>query len=195
MMDVVTWLQQRLDALLPFVQIAVIIAVAIGLQRLARQLIGRAVKRYGLPEELLIGSQRLSGFIIYLIAGLACLERLGASMAMIWAAFTGFAAVAAVAFFAAWSVLSNIFCTVLIFITRPFRIYDYIEVLEGGDKPGLRGRVIDINLIYSTLEEMGTGTLLQIPNNMFFQRTLRRWRRGTLPPPPNPPPSGGENSA
>src|SRR5690625_1583146 len=88
MMDVVTWLQQRLDALLPFVQIAVIIAVAIGLQRLARQLIGRAVKRYGLPEELLIGSQRLSGFIIYLIAGLACLEGVGACSPRVWAAIT-----------------------------------------------------------------------------------------------------------
>src|SRR5690625_6374076 len=130
MMDVVTWLQKRLDALHPFVQSAVIIAGASGLQRLARQLIGRAVKRYGLPEELLIGSQRLSGFIIYLIAGLACLERLGASMAMIWAAFTGFAAVAAVAFFAAWSVLSNIFCMVLIVVTRPFRIYPHTALAE-----------------------------------------------------------------
>ena len=91
----------------------------------------------------------------------------------------GFATVGAVAFFAAWSVLSNIFCMLLIATTRPFRLHDQIEVLESGDKPGLKGRVLDINLIYTTLEESGengAGTLLQIPNSLFFQRITRRWQ-------------------
>ena len=62
---------------------------------------------------------------------------------------------------------------------RPFRLHDYIEVLENGEKPGLKGRVIDVNLIYTTLQETGDGhegTVLQLPNNLFFQRTVRRWR-------------------
>jgi len=84
-------------------------------------------------------------------------------------------------------VLSNIFCTMLIFSTNQFRINDHIEVLENGEKPGLKGRVIDINLIYTTLEEGAAdastpATVLQVPNNMFFQRAVRRWR-GTEPPP------------
>ena len=97
---------------------------------------------------------------------------------VLWTAFTGFAAVGAVAFFAAWSVLSNIFCALLIFTTRPFRLGDRIELLENGEKPGLKGQVIDINLIYTTLQEIGgpaEGTLMQIPNSLFFQRGLRRW--------------------
>ena len=88
--------------------------------------------------------------------------------------------VGAVAFFAAWSVLSNIFCALLILTTRPFRLYDYIEVLENGDKPGLRGRVIDINFVYTTLQEThanGDDTVLQVPNSQFFQRSTRRWRQ------------------
>ncbi|MNO09860.1 hypothetical protein D3C81_2333510 [compost metagenome] len=39
--------------------------------------------------------------------------------------------------------------------------------------------MIDVNLIYTTLQETGNGhegTVLQMPNNMFFQRTVRRWR-------------------
>ena len=38
--------------------------------------------------------------------------------------------------------------------------------------------MIDINLIYTTLQEIGgpaEGTLMQIPNSLFFQRGLRRW--------------------
>ena len=62
--------------------------------------------------------------------------------------------VGAVAFFAAWSVLSNLFCALLIFTVRPFRIGNYIEVLDTADKPGAKGRVVDINLLYTTLRTM-----------------------------------------
>ena len=92
----------------------------------------------------------------------------------------------AVAFFAAWSVLSNIFCAVLIFSTRLFRLQDHIEVLENGEKPGLKGRVVDINLIYTSLQEVEAdasdgGSVLQIPNSLFFQRSVRRWRGNSVP--------------
>lgn len=122
--------------------------------------------------------------LIYVSAFLLALGRLGVSGSVLWTALTGFTAVAAVAFFAAWSVLSNIFCSVLILTTRPFRVHDHIEVLENGDKPGLRGRVIDINLLYTTLLEedaLRGDTVLQIPNSQFFQRTTRRWRSGSPP--------------
>ena len=113
------------------------------------------------------------------------LDRFGVSGTVLWTAFTGFAAVAAVAFFAAWSVLSNIFCTLLIFTARPFRLHDHVELLENGEKPGLKGQVVDINLIYTTLRE-GTGgerQELQVPNRLFFQRVVRRWREGSPPRP------------
>ena len=138
-------------------------------------------------------ARRVSGFLIYGGALLWSLERLGVSGTVLWTAFTGFAAVGAVAFFAAWSVLSNFFCALLIFTSRMFRIDDVVEVLENGEKPGLRGRVLDINLVYTTLEESGTeaaGTTLQIPNSLFFQRSVRRWHgsRPVLPGvPPGPP--------
>ena len=98
----------------------------------------------------------------------------------------------AVAFFAAWSVLSNLFCALLIFTVRPFRIGDYIEVLDTAEKPGAKGRVVDINLLYTTLEDHdaadGQPAWLQIPNALVFQRVVRRFR-GVLPPPapPSPP--------
>jgi small-conductance mechanosensitive channel len=76
-------------------------------------------------------------------------------------------------------VLSNLFCALLILTTRPFRLGDYVELLESGDKPGLKGKVIDINLVYTTLRELESErsqAVLQVPNNLFFQRTVRRWR-------------------
>ena len=122
-----------------------------------------------------------------IIAGsvLLILERLGVSARVLWSAFTGFATVGAVAFFAAWSVLSNLFCAFLIFTVGPFRVGDHIEVLDTAEKPGALGRVVDINLLYTTLEDAtaaAPGTLIQIPNSLIFQRVVRRWRMGTPVP-------------
>jgi small-conductance mechanosensitive channel len=173
------WTQTWLDVIVPVGQVALILIAAWLLRTLVRRLIQRLCLRYNLPPEIAISARRVSSFLIYFAALLLALERLGVSGTVLWTAFTGFAAVAAVAFFAAWSVLSNIFCTLLIFTTRPFRLHDQIELLESGDKPGLKGRVLDINLIYTTLEEVRddhAGPVLQIPNSLFFQRVTRRWR-------------------
>ena len=180
------WVQGWLDTIMPIGQVLLIVLAAWLLQRLVRLLVRRLVDGRGLPLEMAVVLRRLSASLIAAAALLLILEWMGVSGMVLWTAFTGFAAVGAVAFFAAWSVLSNIFCAVLIFSTRLFRLQDHIEVLENGEKPGLKGRVVDINLIYTTLQEVEAdasdgGSVLQIPNSLFFQRSVRRWRGNTAP--------------
>ncbi len=176
-----SWMHQWIGTLQVLLNIVAILAVAWLMRLLARHLLARVGRHYTLPLQLEIAARRLSNFLIWTTSLVLILDQLGVSATVLWTAFTGFAAVGAVAFFAAWSVLSNIFCTLLIFTTRPFRIGDTIELVENGEKPGFKGRVIDVNLIYSTLEETsGTGNnLVQIPNSLFFQRATRRWRPNT----------------
>ncbi len=179
-----SWPRQWVDVLVPLATIG----VALILQRLSWRLIQRVGQGYALHQALLVGARRVSAFLIYMAATLVILEQLGVSGSVLWTAFTGFAAVAAVAFFAAWSVLSNIFCSMLIFATRLFRLLDYIELMESSDKPTMKGRVRDINLIFTTLEEIDgagqlTGSVLQVPNSLFFQRAVRRWQMQDLPQP------------
>ncbi len=176
-----SWMHQWIGTFQVLLNIVAILAVAWLMRLLARHLLARVGRHYTLPLQLEIAARRLSNFLIWTTSLVLILDQLGVSATVLWTAFTGFAAVGAVAFFAAWSVLSNIFCTLLIFTTRPFRIGDTIELVENGEKPGFKGRVIDVNLIYSTLEETsGTGNnLVQIPNSLFFQRATRRWRPST----------------
>ena len=192
-----TWVQDWLGTVLPIGEVLLVLAVAWLLQRLVRAIVRRLVANRGLPLEMATVLRRVSATLISCAAVLLVLERMGVSGTVLWTAFTGFAAVGAVAFFAAWSVLSNIFCTVLIFSTRPFRLQDHIELLENGEKPGLKGRVVDINLIYTTLLEVGAdasdeGSVLQVPNSLFFQRTVRRWRGHGVPARWLPPAPSGD---
>ena len=186
------WVQDWLEVIVPGLQILLILLAAWLLQRVLRRIVRRASEHYQVPDELLVPMNGLIRWFIVAGALLLVLERLGVSATVLWTAFTGFATVGAVAFFAAWSVLSNLFCALLIFTVRPFRIGDYIEVLDTAEKPGAKGRVVDINLLYTTLEDhgasQGSAAWLQIPNALVFQRVVRRFR-GVLPPPapPSPP--------
>jgi small-conductance mechanosensitive channel len=178
------WAQQWFGILVPGLQILLILLLAWLLQRLLRRFIGRIGPRYRLPMEVLIPLRGVLSWLIMGSAVLMVLERLGVSATVLWTAITGFAAVAAVAFFAAWSVLSNLFCAVLIFTVGPFRLGDRVELLDAADKPGVKGRVVSINMLYTTLEDLdeaNNGALLQIPNTLFFQKVMRRWRGNELP--------------
>ena len=173
------WGHDWLDIIEPGLQILLIVLVALLLHHTLRRLLWRAVRRYHWPVEVMMP---IRGVVRWLIMGgafLMILERLGVSATVLWTAFSSFAAVGAVAFFAVWSVLSNFFCALLIFTMRPYRLGDYIEIIDSADKPGARGRVIEINMLFTTLEDHDApepGTRVQVPNTLVFQRVVRHWR-------------------
>ena len=178
------WAQDWLEIIVPGGQIALILVAAWLLQNLLGRLLTRAGRHYQIPLELQMPIHGLMRWTIFAATLLLVLERLGVSAAVLWTGFTGFVTVGAVAFFAAWSVLSNLFCAFLIFTVGPFRLGDTIELLDTAEKPGAKGRVVDINLLYTTLEDATrgqTGVLLQIPNALIFQRVLRRWEPAIAP--------------
>jgi small-conductance mechanosensitive channel len=173
-----------IEPLLLGLQILLILLVGYASQRLVGRFLTRLGERYPFPPELLV---LLRGGLRWLIMGsafVAVLGRLGVSAAVLWAALSGFVAVAAVAFFAMWSVLSNLLCAVFIFTIGPFRIGDMVELVDTTDKPGIKGRVTAINLMFTTLiepAELG-GALVQVPNSQFFQKSIRRWRGADVLP-------------
>ena len=176
------WAHDSLDLMLVVLQVGGIVLVAWLLRRSVGKLFDKIVAHHKVPVDVAVPMKTIGGWIIILTASMMVLERLGVSGQVLWTAITGFAAVAAVAFFAAWSVLSNIFCAFLIFSTQPFRVGDELEILDASDKVGMHGRVQAIHLLYTELEEMGRAdgrvTLIQVPNSAFFQKTIRRWQSG-----------------
>jgi len=171
------WAFEPYQALEIVIAVVLIVIGAWALRKLVRRLLTTLGRRKFLPAQLIEAARRAASTLIVLVAILLVLKSLGVSARVLWSAMTGFLAVAAVAFFAAWSVLSNTFCALLLLTTRPFRVGDYIEVIESGEKPGLRGTVTAIHLIYTTLTENEAGpasSVLQVPNSLFFQRVVRR---------------------
>lgn len=122
----------------------------------------------------------------------------GFNLGGLWAMLATVLGMIAIGFVAVWSLLSNMSSAVLILFLKPFQVGDDIEF---AGEP-VRGRVVDLNFFYVTLLD-SDGYLLQLPNNLIFQKTLRRSRNeptvslafqlnspspANLPPPPPAPP-------
>ncbi len=77
-------------------------------------------------------------------------------------------ALVAIGVVAVWSILSHTTATFLLIMLRPFRIHDWIT-FPGED---VGGKVIDLNLFYTLLDNE-EGEHFIIPNNQFFQKTIK----------------------
>ncbi len=118
----------------------------------------------------------LGQWLIVIVAVVVLMRVFGFSAGQVLASLSAFALVAAVAFFAYWSVLSNGLCSLLLYLFQPFRIGDWIEMRENENNIVATGKVTGINLIYVTLaydDADGVENEFRIPTNLMFQRTIR----------------------
>jgi small-conductance mechanosensitive channel len=147
---------------------AVLLARSALAQAGASGIVGR---RLGLPK----------GVARWLVIGglaIAALLALGIDLQGLWSTLVAALSLVAIGFVAMWSILSHMLASLLIVIFRPFEVGDRVEIV--GDDPVL-GEVADLNPVYTTLRTDDGGTL-QVPNNLFFQKAVKRHK---------PPPAAG----
>ena len=165
-----------------YILIAVRIIFVIALGYFAYFLIRRSLNALS-KREYISGPVRviLNGLIkwlIIIIVILVALQQIGVKVTSIWAALLTLIAMLAVGFIAVWSILSNILCSLLMVIFRPFSIGDDIEIIEATGGKGLRGQVVNFNIMFTFLKEKNESengeVVVQIPNNVIFQKTVRR---------------------
>jgi small-conductance mechanosensitive channel len=183
-------MSEYLQLIAPFAREVVattaILVAALVLSSVTRRVIDQQREARHLRASMARRLQKLRRWAIVSLTVLALMEVLGV-FGSAWALVSAALAALAVGFVAAWSVLSNATAALLVLTFCPFRVGDRVELVEpSGDAIG--GRVIDMNLMYTTLSaepdskepsasdgdgDMQRVQLLRIPNNLFFQRILR----------------------
>ena len=132
-----------------------------------------------IPPDLRRILNKIIKWLIIVALLLVILGLFGISVTSFWAALSGVLVLLAIGFVAVWSLLSNLLCSVLLIIFAPFRIDDEIEIQDPAAQVKVRGRVLDINLMFTTLQvtdETEAESLLRVPNNVFFQKYVRTWQ-------------------
>jgi small-conductance mechanosensitive channel len=189
--------------------ILVLITVGYIIYVFLRRVVGVLAQRDNVPQPLIQFLRVFLRWGVFVIIALLCLQQVGVRIAVLWAGLLSVMALIAVGFIAAWSVLSNILCSILLIVFDLFRLGDEIEIIEATGGKGLRGTVVDLNILYTSIQEThdeeSGDAITQVPNNLFFQKTTRRWRGentrrlelSLLHPPPvasAPPPDPAEDA-
>lgn len=139
----------------------------------SKYILGRIIRKYGVltlkSEMRTLHIVRVSNILI----NFACVILL----AIIWGvkpqnmlvAVSSIFAVIGVAFFAQWSILSNITAGVILFFSTPFRIGDAIHILDK-DTP-IEATIEDISTFHTYLRTK-EGESIIIPNSLFLQKIV-----------------------
>ncbi len=125
--------------------------------------------RTSLRQESVMPFSKAMSALITVAAIVLMLGVFGFNLGGLWAMLATVLGMIAIGFVAVWSVLSNMLCTVILLIFRPFAIGDEVEFAA---EP-VRGQVVNLNFVFTTLRTED-GALLQIPNNLFFQKVIKR---------------------
>ena len=171
------------EQIVDYGQIGASILLMVALGTLSYYFTSRAINamyhRNLISEGLRGVCQVILRWAIIALVVLVSLQQTGVRITSIWAALSAFVVLIGVGMVAVWSVLSNMLCSLLLLVFRPFSIGDRVEIIEATGGNGLQGKVVNLNLLYTYLLENNRqgkdGAIILIPNNMFFQKTTRRW--------------------
>lgn len=178
------------DYLAPWVTALLVVLVAALVLQLLKRAMSIVDRKQWLPPTLKVLVYGFLRWAIYIAVALYVLEVLGLPVRSLWTGLLSVALLIAIAFVAVWSVLSNILSAVLLLTFSRARIGDIVELKDTKqDENGIRGKIVDINLFFVTLEELFVDekisdgpAMVQIPCHLFFYRVTRCWAGAkTLP--------------
>lgn len=162
------------------IKVIAIVVVGFIAQGLIRQSLHKLMEKQFLTEPLYVMLRGIAWWAVLILVILMILQQLGVQVVGLWAGLLTVAGMVTIGFIAVWSVLSNILCAVLLVILAPFRIGDEIEIIEATGGTGLRGKVVNLNILYTSLQETADdgprNGVTHVPNNIFFQKTIRQWQ-------------------
>jgi small-conductance mechanosensitive channel len=170
--QVVAWLTRNgvsLAALASTLALLVVAGIAIAaLGRALRRALPRLEARLQLPSETMLLVSRVALGCLWLVVVSVILNIWGIGIGGVWAFLASAIAVIGVGFLAVWAMISNVTAALFLAVWRPFQHGQTVEILP----EALRGRVVDRNMMFTVLRE-DAGSVLNIPNNLFFQRIFR----------------------
>ncbi|MFP4118579.1 MAG: mechanosensitive ion channel domain-containing protein [Candidatus Woesearchaeota archaeon] len=91
------------------------------------------------------------------------------NLSNLWVFLTTVVGIVAIGFFAVWSILSNIIAGILLIMTQTIKVGDSIAIVPDD----VKGKVSRITLMFTILEDE-KGYIVHIPNNMLFQRFIKK---------------------
>jgi small-conductance mechanosensitive channel len=149
------------------------ILVIVGLVILVRVIKGTLKKignRYHLQKDRTFFTIKVINIGLYTAAAITLLFIWGVDQNELVLFLSSFIAILGIALFAQWSMLSNVTASILLFVSHPAKVGDYISILDK-DYP-LTGKIKDIGAFFVSIET-DQKEIITIPNSLLFQKMIK----------------------
>jgi len=172
MTQIIEWLNRHnINAVKTIGTVAILLLASIVIPRLSRSLkqwLIHLQSRLNLTNKTNSIINRVTIAVLWTLIVFIVLDVWGIGLGGVWAVLVGAVTIIGVGFIATWAMTSNITASFFLVLWRPFHVGQTVEILP----ENLKGRVVDRNLMFTTLSE-DSGSVLQIPNSLFFQKIFR----------------------
>jgi small-conductance mechanosensitive channel len=170
MTQIIEWLNQHnINAVKAIGTVAILILASIVIPRLGtslKQWLIHLQSRLNLTNKTNSIINRVTIAVLWTLIVFIVLDVWGIGLGGVWAVLVGAVTIIGVGFIATWAMTSNFTASFFLVLWRPFHVGQTVEILP----ENLKGRVVDRNLMFTTLSE-DSGSVLQIPNSLFYRRT------------------------
>ncbi len=150
----------------------IILLVVFSLTKLiTKRFIGRAGARFKYPSGRIRITNKIVNILllVVLVVFLMSIWNIDQSRLLIF--FSTILTILGVAFFAQWSLISNITSALIIFFNHPIRIGDYLTIMDK-DYP-IEGRLSDIGIFFIIIKTK-ENEKITIPSNLFMQKMIKK---------------------
>lgn len=151
----------------------IVVALFLGIRVVSNTLIDRTIIDLVIQKTRTQLIRKSINFILLLVSIAILMVIWGVKQSEL-AVFVGsILTIVGVAFFAQWSLLSNITSSIILFFGHSVRIGDRISIMETKDYE-IRGEVLDIGLFFTKLRLLDSEDEVTLPNNIFIIKTIRK---------------------
>ena len=144
-------------------------AILIGIKILTQKSINKFLSRFDFDLKRKRIAQRIINLFLTILAIiiLAGIWNIKRSELMVF--LTSVITVLGIAFFAQWSILSNITSSLILFFNHPLKIGQNVRVLE--KEYDVEGQLIDISFFFMYIRDK-EGNTITIPTSVVLQKTI-----------------------
>lgn len=148
------------------------LAVLIGYW-LVKQAVGRVVDKIGsekkIDEKRVYYVRTVLNLALIIVTFILVSLSLGIDYSHLTIFFSSAFAVIGVAFFAQWSILSNVTASIIVYFFFPYKVGDKVKIVDGDNS--IEGKIKEITLFHVIL--IGESNQLSTyPNSMVFQKAV-----------------------
>tara|TARA_R110002049_G_scaffold2846_9_gene23171 strand:- start:6015 stop:6518 length:504 start_codon:yes stop_codon:yes gene_type:complete len=148
----------------------VVFLIAFFIRLLATNSLKKIQLKFGFHKSRILVTNKIISILIYTTSIVVVAFIWGVDEKQLLVYVSSFLTILGIAFFAQWSILSNITAGIILYINYPVKIGDSITVLEKDNN--ITGEIRDIGAFFITLKTPNK-ELITLPNSIILQKNIK----------------------